>query len=171
MPDPPLLKGLADDRDSKRTQIHTPPRILRRFGQAAFSTRFAQGGSDTHLPHHPSILRHHSPGRHRADDTVDSRFGRAAYSSPLMPDPPLPCGLLTGPNFIPRHVHCGGSGGQHLPHVSRKEVLTPTSPITLPYYDIMHRAATLLTTLFIRGSGGDHTPVPSCLTHPSLVGC
>jgi hypothetical protein len=42
---------------------------------------------------------------------------------------------------------------QHFPHVSRKEVLTPTSPITLAYYDIMHRAATLLTTLFIRGSG------------------
>ena len=75
---------------SKRTKIHTPPCILRRFGQAAFSTRFAQGGSDTHQPHHASILRHRAPGRHRADDTVHSRFGRAAFSSPsCLIHPPL----------------------------------------------------------------------------------
>jgi hypothetical protein len=200
---------------SKRTKIHTPPCILRRFGQAAFSTRFAQGGSDTHQPHHASILRHRAPGRHHADDTVHSRFGRAAFSSPsCLIHPPLwvaddripkrtkihtpprilrrfrralstfPSCLIhlslkewlmtetrNGPKFIPHHVFCGGSGRQHFPHVSRKEFLTPTCPITLPYYDIMHRAATVLTTLFIRGSGGQHTPVPSCLIHPSLAGC
>ena len=160
VPDPPL----------ETDQNLTPPCILRRFGQAAFSTRFAQGGSDTHQPHHASILRHRAPGRHRADDTVHSRFGRAAYSSPLMPDPPLPCGSLmtetrNGPKFIPHHVFCGGSVRQHFPHVSRTQ---HASILRHHHAPGRQRADDTVHSRFGRAA---ISTVPSCLIQPSLVGC